>query len=254
MLVAVLPTFAMATPGSESIWLWLGTAGMTLGTLYFVARGWGVDDPEQQRFYIITIFITAIASAAYFAMATGFGLTQVTVNGQVLDIYWGRYADWLFTTPLLLLDLALLARASKNTIYTLVGLDVLMIGTGVIGALAASSAAIRIVWWAISTVFLLFLLYFLIRALNEAATTQSPEVRKLTTTLRNLLIVLWLAYPVVWILGTEGTIGIIPLYWETAAFMVLDLTAKVGFGFILLRSHSVLEAATQPTGAAPTAD
>jgi bacteriorhodopsin len=244
----------MATPGSESIWLWLGTAGMTLGTLYFVARGWGVEDREQQRFYIITIFITAIASAAYFAMATGFGLTQVTVNGQVLDIYWGRYADWLFTTPLLLLDLALLAKADRNTIYTLVGLDVLMIGTGVIGALAASSAAIRIVWWAISTVFLLFLLYFLIRTLAEAATRQSPEVRKLTTTLRNMLIVLWLAYPVVWILGTEGTIGIIPLYWETAAFMVLDLTAKVGFGFVLLRSHSILEQATQSTGATPTAD
>ena len=244
----------MATPGSESIWLWLGTAGMTLGTLYFVARGWGVEDAEQQRFYIITIFITAIASAAYFAMATGFGLTQVTVNGQVLDIYWGRYADWLFTTPLLLLDLALLARASKNTIYTLIGLDVLMIGTGVIGALAASSAFVRIVWWAISTVFLLFLLYFLLRALSEAAERQTPEVRKLTATLRNMLIVLWLAYPVVWILGTEGTIGIIPLYWETAAFMVLDLTAKVGFGFVLLRSHSILEAATQSTGAAPTAD
>ena len=244
----------MATPGSESIWLWHGTAGMTLGTLYFVARGWGVEDEEQQRFYIITIFITAIASAAYFAMATGFGLTEVTVNGQVLDIYWGRYADWLFTTPLLLLDLALLAKASRNTIYTLVGLDVLMIGTGVIGALAASSATIRIVWWAISTVFLLFLLYFLIRALNEAATRQTPEVRKLTTTLRNMLIVLWLAYPVVWILGTEGTIGIIPLYWETAVFMVLDLTAKVGFGFVLLRSHSVLEAATQSTAAGATAD
>jgi bacteriorhodopsin len=244
----------MATPGSESIWLWLGTAGMTLGTLYFVARGWGVEDEEQQRFYVITIFITAIASVAYFTMATGFGLTQVTVNGQVLDIYWGRYADWLFTTPLLLLDLALLAKASRNTIYTLVGLDVLMIGTGVLGALTASSAAIRIVWWAISTVFLLFLLYFLIRALNEAATRQTPEVRKLTSTLRNLLIVLWLAYPVVWILGTEGTLNIIPLYWETAAFMVLDLTAKVGFGFVLLRSHSVLEQASQPAGATPTAD
>ncbi|WP_380674425.1 bacteriorhodopsin [Salinigranum sp. GCM10025319] len=244
----------MATPGSESIWLWLGTAGMTLGTLYFVARGWSVEDREQQRFYIITIFITAIASAAYFAMATGFGLTQVTVNGQVLDIYWGRYADWLFTTPLLLLDLALLAKADRNTIYTLIGLDVLMIGTGVIGALAASSATIRIVWWAISTVFLLFLLYFLIRALNEAATRQTAEVRKLTSTLRNMLIVLWLAYPVVWILGTEGTIGILPLYWETAVFMVLDLTAKVGFGFVLLRSHSILEQAMQTTGATATAD
>ena len=227
---------------------------MTLGTLYFVARGWGIEDEEQQRFYVITIFITAIASAAYFAMATGFGLTQVTVNGQVLDIYWGRYADWLFTTPLLLLDLALLAKASRNTIYTLVGLDVLMIGTGVVGALAASSALIRIVWWAISTVFLLFLLYFLIRALNEAATRQTPEVRKLTTTLRNMLIALWLAYPLVWILGTEGTIGILPLYWETAVFMTLDLTAKVGFGFVLLRSHSVLEAATQSTDVGATAD
>jgi bacteriorhodopsin len=244
----------MATPGSESIWLWLGTAGMTLGTLYFVARGWGVDDPEQQRFYIVTIFITAIASAAYFAMATGFGLTQVTVQGQVLDIYWARYADWLFTTPLLLLDLALLARANRNTIYTLVGLDVLMIGTGLVGALAASSAVVRIVWWAISTAFLLFLLYFLIRTLAETASQQTPEVRRLVTTLRNMLVVLWLAYPVVWILGTEGTIGILPLYWETAAFMALDLTAKVGFGFVLLRSHSVLEAATRSTGATPTAD
>jgi len=56
-----------------------------------------------------------------------------------------------------------------------------------------------------------------------------------------MLIVLWLAYPVVWILGTEGTIEFIPLYVETAAFMVLDLTAKVGFGYVLLRSHNVLD-------------
>jgi bacteriorhodopsin len=243
----------MAQPGAESIWLWIGTIGMTLGTLAFIARGWSVRDPEQQRFYIITIFITAIASAAYFAMATGFGLTEVTVGGEVLDIYWARYADWLFTTPLLLLDLALLAGAKRNTIYTLIGLDVFMIGTGVVGALVASSAAIRIAWWGISTAALVFLLYFLVKALSEAADRQSPEVRSLTTTLRNMLIVLWIAYPIVWILGTEGTIGILPLYWETAAFMVLDLTAKVGFGLVLLRSHSVLDEASQAQSAGTTA-
>jgi bacteriorhodopsin len=53
---------------------------------------------------------------------------------------------------------------------------------------------------------------------------------------------LWTAYPIVWLIGTEG-LSLIPLYWETAAFMVLDVLAKVGFGFLLLRSRSVLERA-----------
>ena len=244
----------MATPGSESLWLWLGTLGMALGTLYFIARGWGVTDEEQTQFYVVTIFITAIASVSYFAMATGFGLTEVQVGSQTLEIYWARYADWLFTTPLLLLDLALLAKAGRTTTYTLIGLDVLMIITGVVGALVTSSPALRIVWWGISTGALLFLLYFLVGALSEAASRQTASVRSLTARLRNMLIVLWLAYPVVWILGTEGTLGILPLYWETAAFMVLDLTAKVGFGFVLLRSHSVLDEATQTTTSTTTAD
>ena len=241
-----------ATPGSESIWLWIGTIGMALGMLAFIARGWNVTDEEQKRFYVLTIFIPATAAVAYFSMATGFGLTEITVNGQVLDIYWARYADWLITTPLLLIDLALLAQASRNTIYTLVGLDVLMILTGLVGALAATPA-IRIVWWGISTALLLFLLYFLVQSLNEAASSQTESVRELTTTLRNMLIVLWLAYPVVWILGTEGTLALIPLYVETAAFMVLDLTAKVGFGYVLLRSHNVLDQVVHTDTAPSTA-
>jgi bacteriorhodopsin len=222
---------------------------MTIGTLYFIGRGRGVRDREMQKFYIATIFITTIAASMYLLMATGFGLTQVQVGNQALDIYWARYADWVFTTPLLLFDLALLAGANRNTIATLVGLDVFMIGTGVIAAFE-QNAAYRIVWWGISTGALLVLLYFLVGELSEKARQKSGEVASLFSTLRNLTIALWLLYPVVWILGTEGTIGILPLYWETAAFMVLDLTAKVGFGVVLLRSRSVLEEATRPEPAA----
>ena len=241
----------MATPGAESIWLWIGTIGMTIGTLYFVGRGRGVRDPEMQQFYIATIFITTIAAAMYLLMATGFGLTEVTVGDEVLEIYWARYADWVFTTPLLLFDLALLAGANRNTIATLVGLDVFMIVTGGIAAFEPT-AEYRILWWGISTGALLVLLYVLVGTLSEQARRKSAEVSQLFGQLRNLIIVLWLLYPVVWILGTEGTIGVLPLYWETAAFMVLDLAAKVGFGFVLLRSRSVLEAATEPTASAVT--
>jgi bacteriorhodopsin len=65
-----------------------------------------------------------------------------------------------------------------------------------------------------------------------------------------MILVLWLVYPVWWLVGTEG-VGVIGLGIETAGFMVLDLTAKVGFGLVLLRSHSILDAgkSEQPAGA-----
>lgn len=245
---------ASPTMGLEAISLWIGTIGMALGTVYFLAKGWSVDDPREQEYYIVTIFIPAIAAVSYFAMATGYGLIEVDVTGLgTLDIYWARYADWLFTTPLLLLDLGLLAGADRNTIYTLIGLDVFMIGTGLVGALATEGQLFRIVWWAISTGALIALLYFLLGEMSEQAAQQPGDVGALFGRLRNLTALLWAIYPVVWVLGTESGLAIIPLPVETAAFMVLDLAAKVGFGFLLLRSRSVLSAATSH-GAAAVAD
>jgi bacteriorhodopsin len=250
----------MATPGSEAAWLWVGSAGMFLGMVYFIARGWGVETERRKKFYIATIFITAIAFVNYLSMALGYGLTTVTVGGEELPIYWARYTDWLFTTPLLLYDLGLLAGADRSTIGTLVGLDVLMIGTGAVatltgsGTAAISAEAARIIWWGISTGFLLVLLYFLFGSLTSQARSLPDDVRGKFTTLRNMLTVLWLAYPLWWLVGTEG-LQAVGIGVETAGFMVLDLTAKVGFGYILLRSHSVLDAAATtrdaPTGGAP---
>ncbi|MDB2246609.1 bacteriorhodopsin, partial [Halorubrum ezzemoulense] len=61
-----------------------------------------------------------IASASYLSMFFGIGLTDVQVGSEMLDIYYARYADWLFTTPLLRLDLALLAKVDRVSIGTLV--------------------------------------------------------------------------------------------------------------------------------------
>ena len=228
-----------------SLSLWAGTALMTLGTLYFVWLGKDADE-SYREFFIITIFITAIAAANYLSMSLGFGVTEVTVAGnpfvegtQTLDVFWARYSDWLFTTPLLLLDLALLARADFDTIATLVGLDVFMILTGLAGTLSGVWIN-RIVWWAVSTGALLALLYILVGSLTQKSKEMSGDAASLFSTLRNIVIVLWLAYPVVWLVGTEG-FGFIGLGAETAVFAVLDVSAKVGFGLVLLRSRNVLE-------------
>lgn len=247
----------MAQPGSEAIWLWIGTIGMFLGMLYFIGRGWGVKDRERQEFYIITIFIAAIAFTNYLAMALGFGLTTVELANGPVEIYWARYTDWIFTTPLLLLDLALLAGATRNQISALVGLDILMIGTGAIATLNANGAQFgvtvnRLIWWGVSTALLLVLLYFLFITLTDRVNQMNPELQSTFTTLRNIIVVIWLVYPVWWIVGTEG-LGLLPgIGVETAGYMVLDLTAKIGFGFILLSGRDAIE--SESSSEAATAD
>ena len=240
--------------GSEGVWLALGTLLMLIGTVYFISRGWGVTDPEQQEYFVATIMITGIATASYLAMFFGFGLTllEVPYEAEPLKIYWARYADWLFTTPLLLLDLGLLAKASKQEIGGLIILDAFMIITGLVGALT-KAFTFRFVWWFISTVAMIFVLYFVFSILTARAQELDEDTRSTFMLLRNLVLIVWALYPVVWLLGTEG-LGVVPLFGETALFMVLDVTAKVGFGFILLRSRAIMGDTSAPEPSASAAD
>jgi bacteriorhodopsin len=236
----------------EGIWLALGTIGMLLGMTYFIAKGWDVKDPETEEFYVITILIAGIAAASYLSMFFGFGLTEVElVGGEVLDIYWARYADWLFTTPLLLLDIGLLAGATNRDIGALIGLDAFMIVTGLAAALMKVVVA-RYAFWTISTIAMLFVLYYLVVVVGEAAADADDATKSTFRTLRNVILVSWVIYPVAWLVGTEG-LGLVGLFGETLIFMVLDLFAKIGFGFILLRSRAIVGGDSAPTPSAEEA-
>lgn len=247
----------MAGPTSDiqTLALGIGTLGMALGTLAFVAMGSGETNERRQAFYVVTTFVTGVAAVAYFSMFQGFGVVEVTLaDGETLTVYWARYVGWLFVTPLLLLDLSLLAGADRNTVATLLGLDVGMVLTALVGALATGAGsrlgpgATRIAWWGVSCGFFVVLLYYLVSSLSRAAAHQSGDVASLFSTLRNLVIVLWTAYPIVWILGTPGTIGLIELDVEVVLFTLLDLATTVGFGLVLLRSGDVLDQVASTVG------
>ena len=256
-LIAMVNQLALQTSSlgveGEGIWLALGTIGMLLGMFYFIADGLDVTDPQMKEFYVITIMIPGIAAASYLSMFFGFGLTEVELaTGRVVDVYWARYADWLFTTPLLLLDIGLLAGASNRDILTLVGLDAFMIVTG-LGATLMKIPVARFAFWTISTIAMLVLLYYLVAVFGDAVSGSDPDTVSTFNALRNIILVTWLIYPVAWLVGTEG-LNLINLYGETLLFMVLDITAKVGFGFVLLRSRSVIGGGEAPTPSESAAD
>lgn len=224
----------------ETVFLTIGVVGMLIGTLTF--GGLALRAPEGSRyFFVITALITLIAFISYLAMATGEGSTIVGTGDQAREFYYWRYIDWVFTTPLLLLDLALLAlvrpRQSVGLISTIVVLDVVMILLGLWAG--ATAGAGRYVLWGLSTVAMIVLLYIVVTRLFAAANEQSPAVQTVFRTLAALTVVLWSLYPVVWLIGEEG-FGAVGTSGEVGLFLILDLLAKVGFGFILLSNRQAL--------------
>ncbi len=158
------------------------------------------------------------------------------------------------TTPLLLLDLALFAGADRETVVTLLGLDVFMIVTGFFAAISGHPVN-RYVWWAVSSGAFVVILYVIFAELPGFASSYGDDRASSFGTLRNLLAVLWFAYHLLWLVGTEGA-SVIPPGVETVGYAVLDITAKVVFGYALLSSVGSLAPRHRgaETGAGVTAD
>lgn len=73
----------------------------------------------------------------------GLPATYTDVYRQVL---WARYVDWALTTPLLLLDLGLLAGLSGVHLLSAIVADVIMILTGLFAAFGSEHTAQKWGW------------------------------------------------------------------------------------------------------------
>ena len=217
----------------STVVLWIGAFAMILGTLVYLWLGRNVAVYEQ-NFFIMAISITVIAATAYLAMA--FGMGRITVNGE--EIVVARYLDWILTTPLILTLLGVLANANRSLIATLIGVNLYMIVVGFLGAIA-DSLFVTLVWWALGVVAYLVLLYLLLGVLSDAVEEMPDDVSGMFVVLRNLTVVIWSIYPVVWILGGNA-FGVLPVLFEQSGFVLLDILAKVVFGYVLLSSHETL--------------
>jgi bacteriorhodopsin len=233
------PKQEVAMTDGQEIWLWIGFAGMVLGTLAIAAIGRRTAKVERHH-AVASCFVTMLAALSYFAMANGQLVREV--DGRT--VYVARYVDWAFTTPLLLLGLMMLAlpplvssqstdsRSRLALVGGVIGADVLMILTGLFASLSENDTT-RYVWYVISCGFFLAVLALIagpVRAEGRAAGTATFA---LFQRLAVVLAVLWFIYPVLWLLGTEG-LSVIGLTAEVAVFAIIDLSAKVVFGIMLV--------------------
>jgi sensory rhodopsin len=206
--------------GTATTWAALGAIGMALGT---IPPLWGLqNDPDRRKGYLALAGVTGVAAVAYALMA--FDIGTVTASGRVVSI--PRYVDWLITTPLILLFLAMLGRTGRGSLLRLVVADILLLLLG--GVAVVVTGPIRWVAFAAGVVCFGVLVYELYVRIPRLATFSNERTRILFITLRNLTIALWTLYPVVWILAPSG-IGLLTRDMAMLVIAYLDLISKAAF-------------------------
>jgi halorhodopsin len=223
---------------SSSLWIMIALMGVAL--VLFTYMGRNVEDSRIKLILVATIGIPAVSISSYFGLASGLtiGIFDVAGRGDVVTL-WGRYLTWTFSTPLILLALGLLAGSNPTKIGTAIVFDVLMCVTGLAAVVTTQAVWMRWFWFVLSSAFFLVVLYVLLIEWPKDAAQQDGDIQELFGTLRTLTAVLWVGYPVVWALGSEGIVlfgsGVMGLAITSWLYSLLDVGAKFVFAFLLVR-------------------
>jgi len=175
------------------LWLWIAFWGMVIGSVYFGLRAAAMRHKEGIEFPLESFFITLWAATMYLTMILGETVIRPTTGLQT-EVYLGRYLDWVITTPLLLLELDVIAGLRPKLIVGVMAADVFMIVTGAIATIEGRPE--NYLWWVISTGSFLAILGALFTEFSASARRRNGKVNRLFQTLRNILTVLRICYPI----------------------------------------------------------
>jgi len=225
--VDTLPAGTVTVDATGKMGLWVACLCMLLPCIWFYYKA--MNKPAGDRkFEYLSFTINLIASLAYLTMACGYGCSDL--NGE--QFFYARYIDWTLTTPLMVLDLILLAHgegADTETICHIVAVDALMIVAGLIGALCGGTASCWM-FFAFSMVCFTMIFYYLLFN-DEFQTKIKPAYADVYNKAAWLTAIIWCGYPIAWMLD-EG-LNLISLDLAVIIYLILDTIAKSGWGILI---------------------
>ena len=219
----------------------LGIASM-LFTSIFLWIGRERVLPKFRMAVMVSATVTSIAAYHYFRMFDSFnaayGPTATTESGFAGYNVGYRYVDWFLTVPLLLVELVAvmgLARAvQKSLLMRLVPAAALMIALGFPGDTKVPGLDPSL-WGLFSTIPFLYIMYVLFVEIGKSLSSQSPQVRKLLSGARLLLIATWGVYPITFMtaMHSKGAPSFSEVVSREVGYSIADILAKCVFGLII---------------------
>ncbi|MFN5602612.1 MAG: bacteriorhodopsin [Acidimicrobiaceae bacterium] len=206
-----------------------GTAVMLGAFVYFLTQIKSVAKQFQSGVAVSAV-VVGIAGYHYFRMWSDWG------KGTVNEGY--RYADWLITVPLLVIELLIVlgvtAERRKKLMFSLVPATVLMIALGYPGEISSDDGT-KWLYWILAMLPFIYILWILAGELKAAGTRETGAVSKAIKNATTVLLVTWMVYPIAYLFPVifdatnEGA--------ETArqiGYTLADITAKGLYGLMIL--------------------
>ncbi len=193
---------------------------------------------------LVSAIVVAVACYHYFRIFNSWTEAFALKDGVYVatgvpfnDAY--RYADWIITVPLLLVEAVAVLALNRNISGPMIGkltiAAFLMIATGYPGEVATDNTT-RLIWGTISTIPFIYIVYTLWVELGTALASQTSRVKVLMNNLRLLLLFSWGFYPIAYLIpvllnggrpSAEGLVGL------QVGYSLADIIAKAGFGVLI---------------------
>jgi bacteriorhodopsin len=153
-----------------------------------------------------------------------------------------RYADWLLTVPILVVQLVLVLRLPKAEARRL-GVKLaaaagLMVAVGFPGEIASDSMT-KLIFWTLGMVPFLYLVYVLWVEMGASLMRQHDSVLLTISNARWTLVTTWLVYPIVYLFPVLGLDSLVGEMGRQIGYSISDVIAKAGYGLIILRIASL---------------
>lgn len=212
-------------------------------TIYFLKRykdGFGdfSTGVSYLDFYsAIILIVPLVAASSYLFMAFGFGIVQ---SGGEL-VHWLRYYEWALSTPLLVLGTLLLTQERQLMLKGMFA-DFLMIMTGFLAEMATVTSH-RIVLFSISSALFVYLIYLVVFRASRIMEDSVESFKALFNRLKLITVGLWIAYPLLWVAGPD-LFNIFQEQLLFQLFLILDLTAKIGYSTFIVLSVSEINSSS----------
>ena len=205
-----------------------GTAVMLGAFVYFLTQMNSVAK-QYRNGVAVSAVVVGIAGYHYFRMWSSWA------EGAVNEGY--RYADWLITVPLLVIELLIVlgvtADRRKKLMTSLVPATVLMIGLGYPGETSANETT-KWTFWVLSMIPFLYILFTLSGELKAAKSRETGAVSKSINNATKILLVTWLVYPISYLIPVVFTVSDGAEAGRQVAYTIADITAKALYGLMIL--------------------
>ena len=205
-----------------------GTAVMFGAFVYFLTQMKAVK--EQYRSAVsVSAVVVGIAGYHYYRIWSDFG--EMKMNEGY------RYADWLITVSLLIVELLIVLGVSpelrKKLMTSLIPATVLMIGLGYPGEVA-DGAGTKWLFWVLAMVPFAYILWTLYAQLQAASTRETPAVAKAIKNATVVLLATWMVYPIAYLFpvfdANSGTLETL----RQVGYTFADITAKGLYGLMVI--------------------